>query len=125
VGIDWSDARKANEWRGYLAGLSGPNAILARDLWSKVCASAVVHVPVPHAGPLPDGGFQFVWDNEPHHLEVDILPDGSMEWFYRNRKTDEFDGDDFSGGFPEALQDRFTLFGRGQGPHGTEGEVKP
>jgi len=64
------------------------------------------------AGPLPEGGFQFVWDREEHHLEIDILPDHSTEWFYRNRRTGQIAGDEAPAGaaLPNQLRDFLAVF---------------
>jgi hypothetical protein len=50
--------------------------------------------PLPHAGPTPDGAFQLVWDRGIHHVDVDIYPNGIFEWFYSNKETRMFFGDE-------------------------------
>lgn len=108
-GIYKSEAPLLREWCAQLASLRGPDGCLAREMWSKLCRTFQT-VPIPQAGPLPDGGFQFVWDRGDHHLEIDVLPDAKLEWFYRNRKTGEVAGEDVDAGdLPGSLRTRFAL----------------
>ncbi len=37
---------------------------------------------------------QLVWDIENHHLDIDLLIDGTIDWFYRDRTTGDYDGDE-------------------------------
>lgn len=85
-------------WLAYLDSvvvLSGGE--LARELWNRI-SSAVNMLPPDRVGTIPEGGFQFVWDRGEHYFEVDILLDSTMEWFYRNRRTDEVIGEDIPNG---------------------------
>lgn len=54
--------------------------------------------PLPVAGPGGELGFQFAWNTEDHYLEIDIGPNGDVEWFFADRKMDWTEG---SEGFPE------------------------
>jgi hypothetical protein len=99
-----------SQWLCYLERLHDVTGDLARGLWDALC-SLGTRVPVPQAGPLPEGGFQFVWDRGEHHLEVDILPDRSFEWFYRNRRTGDVAGDDSAAGaLPEVVRAQLAFF---------------
>ena len=81
------------KWTAFLNGLSGNYADAARALWGKLVRS-VPQIRIPQAGPTPDGSFQLVWDRGEHHVEVDVYPEGHLEWFYRNRRTGEVEGAD-------------------------------
>jgi hypothetical protein len=92
-----------NDWDQYLSGLRerlGLHGLKvgqvdsAARFWA--AAKALTQRPLrpPQAGPTADGVLQFVWDAGEHHLDVDFLPDGTFEWFYRNRSTGELEGQD-------------------------------
>lgn len=38
---------------------------------------------------------RYGWDKEEHYLEIEILVDGTKEFFYRNRLTKEASGEDY------------------------------
>jgi hypothetical protein len=99
------------EWHSYLERLPDANGRLARELW-RMLRAAFAQVAVPQAGPVPEGGFQFVWDEGEHHLEIDILADRTIEWFYRNRRTNDVVGDDGIHEIPAAFYERLHLFSR-------------
>jgi uncharacterized protein YfaP (DUF2135 family) len=44
----------------------------------------------------PDGRVMLSWDNEEHHLELELFADQPAEIFYRNRKTEEMWGIDLA-----------------------------
>ncbi len=103
-------------WFGYLAQFA--NRHLARAVATffqnaRALGGAAL-LPVPTAIPSEDGSMHLAWDREQHHLDVDLFPDGSFEWFYRNRLTDELDGTDESRvfGMPDALARRIRLIAR-------------
>lgn len=56
-------------------------------------AAEAAGLPVPAAAVGPDGGLAYSWDAGPHHLEAEINDGRPTEWFYRNRDTGEFWGD--------------------------------
>lgn len=54
-------------------------------------------LPIPSIGTNKDR-FLFCWDNQEHHLEVELGQIEEFEWFYRNRKSgiiDSFDTNKF------------------------------
>lgn len=103
-------------WYGYLAQFS--NRHLARAVatfyQNARAVGGAAPLPVPTALPSEDGSMHLAWDRDQHHLDVDLFPDGSFEWFYRNRLTDELDGTDEGRvlGMPEALARRLRLIAR-------------
>jgi hypothetical protein len=74
-------------------------------------ATGSLLLPPPTALPSEDGSTHLVWGGDRHHLSVDLYPDGSFEWFYRDRLTDAFDGTDEerAAGMPEAFARRLRL----------------
>lgn len=76
----------------FISTLSEPNKDIAATLWAKIKTSFTKNI-IPQAGPTNDG-FQFVYDINEHHLEIDISQSYEVEWFYRNRKTDKYEGSD-------------------------------
>lgn len=45
-------------------------------------------------GPNENEGIQIVWDLDDHHLELDLNPDGTFEWFYSDRNSGFFTGEE-------------------------------
>ena len=60
------------------------------------------------SGPTEEGGFLVVVDLAEHHLEMEISSTLDLEWFYSNRKTDEFRGED--GPPPQEILDLLRQF---------------
>lgn len=46
-----------------------------------------VEAEIPDACTGPDGMVGLSWNRNEHHLEVDIHPDGDLEFYYCNRET--------------------------------------
>ena len=63
----------------------------ARALWSFFLEREPA-IDVPHAGPTEDGGLLMVWDKGRHHFELEVAPSGRYDWFYRDRDTDKYRG---------------------------------
>ena len=67
---------------------------------------------VPDASPGHSDNFMYVWSRGSHYLECEVFGNGDVEFFYRNRKTNEVWGEDvrveqeFSG----AILDKAALF---------------
>ena len=49
---------------------------------------------IPDACPGESKNFMFLWDNGVHYLECEIFDNGAVEFFYKNRSTDEIWGED-------------------------------
>jgi hypothetical protein len=86
-------------WPGYLLSLliNGPlaadQAVTAMSLWGTLKA-AVPNLTPPHAAAFDDGTFSMTWDKGSHHFEVELHAGGLFDWFYLDRATDEFFGED-------------------------------
>ena len=46
----------------------------------------------PNASPTDDGGLLMSWTRGGHHLEIEVMPDATYEWFYRHRAFDIAEG---------------------------------
>jgi hypothetical protein len=107
AGITLPDFQQ-NSWDQYLEGIqisgsfSGEHIDFVRNFVLHLRREIDPDFPLPHAGPTPDGNFQLVWDRGIHHLDVDVYSDGMFEWFYTNRETKEFFGNEncLSGSMP-------------------------
>lgn len=85
--------REKKREEAFSAGLQScvpqPMALLVRAVWDKIkgCVPGVVRV--PHLDVREEGGVLLSWDQGVHHLDVEVLPDTSLDFFYLNRETNE------------------------------------
>lgn len=84
-------------WRRYLATLG------ASELFPRLQISAVeriwdalrrqiVDLPVPRTQPTVDGAIQVAWYGNNRVAEIDVLRDGTIEWFFKDRATNMAQG---------------------------------
>lgn len=81
-------------WQKFLSDLESDLAPDVRALWTRLRAD-LAWLAVPHAGVLPDGNFQLVWNEGRHHINIEVVGRGQAEWFYLDRETRETAGDEF------------------------------
>lgn len=92
-------SERTRSWSEFLDSLASleeyPEEQVRRvqDAWEQL-VKQLEEISPPRAQANEDGGFSMAWDRDEHHLEIEILPSGIVEWFYRNRKTDEYEGDE-------------------------------
>jgi hypothetical protein len=43
----------------------------------------------PQAGPIDDEVFQLVWNYKHHHIDIDLNLNGTIDWFYYNRVSQQ------------------------------------
>ena len=88
-------------WRLYVESLKQPagefapthvHAVLRFWMAARKALGDVVTLPLTQ--PTNDGAIQLAWERGPHYFQVDVYPDSTVEWFYRNRATNELDGTD-------------------------------
>ncbi len=80
------------EWSKYLENLSWIHSDVVRQLWSKLIA-LVPNLRIPQTGLIPDEtSFCFAWDNKDNYLDIEVFPDATFEWFYRNRNNNTLAG---------------------------------
>lgn len=70
------------------------------QLFAALSAAFGHRLPPAAACSGPDGVMFYSWDRGRYHLEVEILPDNTAEFFYRDRETEEFWGVDITIGDP-------------------------
>lgn len=87
-------------------------AIRAKEVWSILWEASGQTLAVPGACTGPDNQIGYGWDNSIHHFGVEIFPDQPIEFFYRNRKTNEVWGEDYEIGnpLPEKVKECLDLF---------------
>ena len=71
----------------------------AWDVWEMMREEFITNqmlLRVPDACGGDDGRLMFTWSLGPHYLEYEFLPDGVVEYFYRNRETEDLFGEDLT-----------------------------
>ena len=88
-----SAAPPYEEWLDYLSRLPDRKiADVILQFWNEaveVCKPKTLMAPGAMPLDYPKNNWELAWDNEEHHLDIDIDYDGRLDWFYRNRKTDD------------------------------------
>lgn len=91
------------QWNAYLTQLVAEDAFSEehmravkefRQVISNHMSASSAHRLPTQAGPTPDGALQLTWNSKEHYLEVDIQANGVFDWFYRNRNTGDYEGDE-------------------------------
>lgn len=87
-------------------------AWIAWIAWLAVWQTSGEKMPIPSACTGPDGVMFYSWDKDRHHLELEIFPDKDAEFFYRDRETGEFWGEEYKicGSLPNELAQYLPLF---------------
>lgn len=70
------------------------------ELFAALSIASDHRLPAPASCSGPDGVMFYSWDRGRYHLEIEILPDDTAEFFYRDRETEEFWGVDIAVGDP-------------------------
>ena len=93
--------REFPRWNRYLDDLARPpvelppdHARAVRRVWAALDSSLSQSLRLPAAGPGGDLGFQLSWNTDDMYLDIDIASDGSLEWFWTDRHTGEYQGSD-------------------------------
>jgi hypothetical protein len=85
------------QWLHYLRNLPQSGAVSpfiaasAEQLWRDI-QPATGRLPVPDAVATANGGILLAWDRDDHHIEIELMPSGSYDWLYRNRRTGVYAG---------------------------------
>ncbi len=92
--------------------LSSETASLAWRTWNQLRKATSYALPVPDACPGPDNQLLYTWDNTEHHFEVEIFPEGTGEFFYRNRVSGQLWEAEYTVGqpVPQEIIDKLELF---------------
>lgn len=82
------------------------------EAWLRLKSQMDGCLPVPDAAPGPNGELLLAWDRGELHLELEFMPDGSAEFFSRNRTTGALWGEEyqFDGPLSAGAQERLRLF---------------
>ena len=64
---------------------SDKQIVLARELFASLRA---VQKEVPVTGPTESGSLQMYWDTGSRYLEIEILVDATLQWFFRDRQSE-------------------------------------
>lgn len=63
--------------------------------WNYLSDAMLNRLSVPDACPGVNGQLLYTWDRDEHHLEIEIFPRASAEFFYRNRISGQLWEDDY------------------------------
>lgn len=78
--------------------ISRQTASRAKEAWMAILEATDYRMPVPAACTGPGGEMFYSWDRGRHHLELEIIPGGPAEFFYRDRETEDLWGEDYEVG---------------------------
>ena len=99
-----------DRWHAYLSSLplrhlaTERAAAATEGLWNELSEELEAPIPPPNASPTDDAGVLMSWQLNGHHLEIEVMPDGAYEWFYRHRVSDmDESGSDESGEVSDRL----------------------
>jgi hypothetical protein len=112
--------REASDaWVAHLARLPVPLAQGAERIWrtahSEILERTGRSLGVPVTLRADDGSLHMAWDGGRHYVDVDLFCDGSIEWFYRDRQTEDLDGAEeacAASPLPRGLVSRLTRVAR-------------
>lgn len=87
------------EWTSFLAALEAPpvglsrhHARYVRQAWAELRNAVGPSLPLPLAEPGEDGALKLAWSTPNFYAELEVLADGTHEWFVRDRVRDVHDG---------------------------------
>lgn len=91
---------------------SETTALLAWNAWIDLNKALGQRLTVPDAAYGPNGELFYTWDNEAHHLELEIPAEGPAEFFYRHRGTGRLWEAEYhlTETVPEEVQEKLRLF---------------
>ncbi len=92
--------------------LSQDMADISLEVWKKLRYAVRGCLEVPSAMPGPDNQLMYTWRHGDHYFELEIVPGGTAEFFYKNRLTGELWEFDYTvvDSVPQAVQDKLSLF---------------
>ena len=80
---------------GERALITPKTAERAMKAWDKLWKASGYAMAAPAACTGPDGEMFYSWDRGRYHLELEIIPDEPAEFFYRDRETEQYWGEDY------------------------------
>jgi len=86
-------------WQTYLDTITHPNGEFGpahvaevKRLWESLRQDLGYRLPLPLTQPTNDGSIQLAWDAGRFYVEIDVRPSGELEWFFRDRVSNELAG---------------------------------
>ncbi len=82
-------------WRAFLATVEHQFGLQISTASERIWTTLVSDLgtpPIPVAVVGPEGGLELVWDTGLRRLDVELLREGGLHWFYRDRSTAEHGG---------------------------------
>lgn len=79
-------AEYLNEWDSLLDSISSDFRPIIDSAWR---AAKGLRLWAPEAS-LTGEGFLMVWDRGAHHVQVEVYPNGTFDWFYRDRSEEGY-----------------------------------
>jgi len=87
-------------WENYLKSFAASSDPVAgrmletvRAIWGQI-KERIANCPLPITQPTAEGAIQLAWDTGGLYLDVDVLPQGGVHWYFRDRVTNEVLGTD-------------------------------
>ncbi|MBF0547748.1 MAG: hypothetical protein HQM08_25135 [Candidatus Riflebacteria bacterium] len=87
------------EWRSFLWKLQKPEGLFEEEqiraiinLWDFLNQQFSFPLPLPLTQPTVNGNIQLAWDAGRFYLEIEVRKDCKLEWFFRDRDTNQLDG---------------------------------
>ncbi len=98
--------------KGERALITPETAYRAMKAWNTLWMASGHSMAAPAACTGPDGEMFYSWDRGKHHLELEIIPGEPAEFFYRDRETEQFWGEDYNigDGLPAAVVAKLGIF---------------
>lgn len=99
----WQTLRLAPEepraWADFLdnleegeVALTRSHAERVRSVWRDLRKALGPHLALPLAEPGEDGALKLSWSSKEVYADLELHPDGSQEWFWRDRRRDVYGG---------------------------------
>jgi hypothetical protein len=84
-------------------------------IWQKlssIFSKQGFYLSVPDACPGQNNNFMYTWSKDEHYLECEVFGSGEVEFFYKNRATDDVWGEDtvLEDEFSSNILDKVALF---------------
>ena len=71
-------------WNRFLRSLTTPQGVI--ELWQALERFGG-DVPPPYSAATESGGLSMTWDRGRHHFEIEVLTNGTYDWFYMDRDS--------------------------------------
>jgi hypothetical protein len=86
-----SVASLSTNWDSYQS--PPPTSAAIMSAVAQVVRIDLRNLPVPHVAPVSGGGIQLIWQNDERTLDLEILPNGNMEYLTSQGRTHRLEGE--------------------------------